>query len=112
MHEASQSFSESARQLKEFIACGVHPATRHLQQLDQTLARLAETVRAIQDFSAARQDIERLNGSLGKAACVSEAIGGLPDQIRTILEDIARSHQQQLESRAAGGMTAWLLGRR
>jgi uncharacterized phage infection (PIP) family protein YhgE len=108
MHEAAASFSKSAGQLNQFVAQGIHPATKRLHRLDETLAGLAGTVEAIRDFSHVRGDIERLSASLGKASAVSEAIGQLPTQIREVLEDVARAHQRELETRSSGGMMRWL----
>jgi hypothetical protein len=94
--------------LGTFIQKGIDPATKRLFRLDETLQRLNGTVDAIRDFSGARQEIEHLSRSLAQAAAVSDAIGSLPDKLREVLEEVARTHQMQLETRSRGGMMGWL----
>jgi methyl-accepting chemotaxis protein len=112
LREAAGSVSDSAARLSVFVQKGVDPATKRLYRLDETLQRLTGTVDAIRDFSGARQDIEHLSQSLSRASAVSDAIAALPEQIREVLEEVARTHQKQVDSQSRGGMMGWLRGRR
>ena len=112
LREAAKSVSDSAARLSVFVQKGIDPATKRLHRLDETLQRLTGTVDAIRDFSGARQDIENLGQSLSRAAAVSDAIAALPEQIREILEQVARTHQHQVDTQSRGGMMGWLRGRR
>jgi hypothetical protein len=67
---------------------------------------LGQTVEAIREFAGVRQEIERLAGALAQAAAVTEAINQLPQQIRNVLEEVARTHQEQIAANSSGGWTA------
>jgi ABC-type transporter Mla subunit MlaD len=106
MHQAAMSFVESTKQLRQFFEQGLDPTTQRLTQLDDTLGRLGQTVEAIREFAGVRQEIERLAGALAQAAAVTEAINQLPQQIRNVLEEVARTHQEQIAANSSGGWTA------
>lgn len=105
MHDAVASFADSANRLAEF-AKTIEPSTRNLGALDETLGSLKSTVAAINDFSQAAGQIERLSESLSKAAAVSEAIGELPGQIRELLEEIVAAENKRRHPR--GALRNWL----
>ena len=108
LHKAASSFAESAGQLSEFIDQGLHPASRDLASLHQTLAGLEGAIESIKKFSHARADIDRLTESLARAAEIADAIAALPDQIKAILEQSAAQHA---EHAAANSRKSWLGGR-
>jgi predicted nucleic acid-binding Zn-ribbon protein len=106
MHQAAMSFVESTKQLRHFFEQGLDPTTQRLAQLDETLARLGQTVEAIREFAGARQEIEHLAGALAQAAAVADAISQLPQQVRSVLEEVARTHQEQIAANSRGGWSA------
>jgi predicted nucleic acid-binding Zn-ribbon protein len=106
MHEITSSLVESSTQLSNFVGQGVKPATRQLATLQQTLAGLADTVDAIKEFSGARSDIDRLNDTLARASKIADAISGLPEQIREILEQTVNHHANSADS--SGRLMSWL----
>jgi methyl-accepting chemotaxis protein len=106
VHEVASSLAESTAQLSDFIAQGVKPATRQLATLHQTLAGLAETVEAIQQFSSARADIDRLNDTLARASKIGDAISALPEQIQRILEQNVDHHVSG--TNASGRLMTWI----
>lgn len=112
MHLAADSFSGSAQQLAAFVEQGLDPVTERLTKMDTTLANLAGTVEAIQDFANVRKDIEHLSRALSQAATVAESIAALPEKIRTVLEDVAEAQRQQALADSKGGLRALFRGRR
>jgi chromosome segregation ATPase len=107
LHESVGAFHASSRHLAAFIDRGLEPVTQRLSQLDETLTRFAGTVDTIRDFTAVRADIEHLSRSLAQAATVANAIAALPDQVRTVLEEVAATHQAQLAANARRGWFPW-----
>lgn len=108
-HGAAASFAASAAELSDFIEHGVEPATKRLAELHQTLAGLEQTAKAMQDFSRAGGDVERITKSLADAADVADAIAALPGQIREVLEQHING---QAEVAGSGGkLMGWLRGR-
>jgi len=95
MSEAVDSLSGSAERLAAFVGDGLDPATQRLVALDETLARMQQTVSSLGDLGDARQQIERLSQSLAQAATVADAIAALPDQLRQVLEETALAQQEQ-----------------
>jgi ABC-type transporter Mla subunit MlaD len=91
---------------------GIDPVTRQLGRLDELLGRLAGTVEAIGRFAGVGPELERLTQSLARASQVTDAIAALPDQLRSVLEEVARAHQEQLAAAPRGGVMTWLRGRR
>lgn len=115
LHDATGALRDSARHLAAFIDRGLDPVTQRLTLLDETLTRFAGTVDVIRDFTDVRHDIERLSHSLAQAAAVADAITALPDQIRTLLEEVVQTHQEQQAQQAAdarGSRWGWWRGRR
>lgn len=112
MQAAADSFSGSAQQLAAFVEQGLDPVTERLTKMDGTLANLANTVEAIQDFANVRQDIDHLSQALSQAATVADAIASLPDQIRTVLEGVAEAQRQQAMANSKGGLRSLFRGRR
>lgn len=111
MQTAADSFSGSAQQLAAFVEQGLDPVTERLTKVDTTLANLAGTVEAIQDFANVRQDIEHLSQALSQAATVAESIAALPESIRKVLEDVAEAQRQQAMTNSRGGLKSWFRGR-
>jgi hypothetical protein len=91
---------------------GIDPVTRQLAALDELLGRLTVSVEAIGRFAEVGPELSRLAQSLAQAAQVSDAIQALPEQLRSVLEEVARTHQEQLAASSRGGMLTWLRGRR
>lgn len=89
MHDAVTSFQRSAGQLAEFVEQGVGPATERLVNLQQTLAGMEEAVQSIKRFSQSRKDIDRLAETLARSAEIADALAGLPEQLRLVLEENA-----------------------
>ncbi len=112
LHQAAVGFTDSSKQLAAFLTHGLEPVTQRLMQLDQTFHSLEETVAAIRDFSAARPDIEHLTQALAQAAAVTDAIAALPEQVRHVLEEAARTRAEQEAAHSGGGLSAWFRGRR
>lgn len=112
MHQAAAGFTDASKQLASFLARGLDPVTQRLTQLDQTFHSLEDAVAAIRDFSAARPDIERLTQSLAQAAAVTDAIAALPQQVRQVLEEAARTRAEQEAARSGRGFSAWFRGRK
>lgn len=86
LNDAILAFAQSADKLAGFIEHGIHPATHDLAALHDSLAGLQGTIQAIQQFSGARDDIDRLTETLGQAATIADAISSLPEQMRIMLE--------------------------
>jgi hypothetical protein len=105
MHEVAASLAESTAQLTDFVAQGIKPATRQLATLHQTLAGLADTVEAIQHFSSARADIDRLNHTLAQASKIGDAISALPEQMQRIL---AQNVDHHVTGSNSSGLMTWL----
>lgn len=103
LQQAVDGFSRSAHCLQDFLADGLAPVAQQLAQLDQTFQSLSQTVAAIRELSAAREDIDRLVAALGQSATIAEAISRLPEQIRHILERSAPPRR---------GLTDWFRGLR
>lgn len=112
MHQAAAGFADSSKQLAAFLAHGLEPVTQRLMQLDQTFHSLEGAVAAIRDFAAARPDIERLVQALAQAAAVTDAIAALPQQVRRVLEEAARTRAEQESARSNRGISAWFHGRK
>lgn len=112
MHQAATGFADSSKQLAAFLAHGLEPVTQRLMQLDQTFHSLEDAVAAIRDFAAARPDIEHLTQSLARAAAVTDAIAALPQQVRQVLEEAARTRAEQEAAQTGGGLSAWFRKRK
>ena len=108
MQSAADSFSGSAQRLAAFVEQGLDPVTERLTKMDETFTNLAGTVEAIQDFADVRQDINHLSQALSQAATVAESIAALPEQIRTVLEDVAEAQRQQALANSKGSVMKWL----
>jgi ABC-type transporter Mla subunit MlaD len=111
MNEAVNSFADSSQHLAAFINQGIVPATERFADMDETMKRLVGTVEAIQNFSEVRKDIEHLSQALAQAAQVADAITALPEQIRNVLEEVARAHEEQALANSRGSLT-WFRGRK
>jgi hypothetical protein len=109
MRAAADSMAASVRRMAELIDSGFAPAAHELQSLHQALMGIERTVGAIQDFSHARADIDRLTEALARAADVADAISALPEQVRDVLEQSA-DHNAALAG-ARSGFRMWLGGR-
>jgi len=112
MQEATDSFSGSAQHLAAFIEQGLDPITERLTQMDNTLSNLAGTVETIQDFSNVRQDIDHLSQALSQAATVAEAIAALPENLRTVLEDVAEAQRLQALANSKAARRGWFRSRK
>ena len=110
--QAAETLADSSRRLAAAVHQGVDPVTARLAELDDTLRRFSATARAIQEFTAARGDIERLTQSLAQAAAVTDAIAALPGQMRCLLEELVAQGHAEAAGNAKGGWTAWFRGRR
>lgn len=112
MQEAAGGFSESAARLRTLFDRDLDPVSQRLAQLDQTLARLEGTTRALSDFASAGPQVERLSGSLARAAKVADAIAALPQQVRSVLEEVVRTQNGQTADHSKGNVLSWLRGPR
>ncbi len=97
--EAVDSMQGSANGLAAFVRDGVEPATQRLAELNQVLARMQETTAAVREMAQLRQEFAGLARNLAQAAAAADAIRSLPQEIRTVLLSVARSHNGDAGSR-------------
>jgi len=112
MNEAVDSFANSSQNLAAFVEQGIAPVTERFANMDETVKRLASTVESIQNFTEVRKDIEHLSGALAQAARVAEAITALPEQVRNVLEEVSKAHEEQALANSRGSLTTWFRGRK
>lgn len=74
------------------------PVASKLTHLDATLARLADTVAAIQRFAEIRGQLDQLAAALLRVSHVAVAIGSLPEQIRLILKELVDAQRKAAEA--------------
>jgi hypothetical protein len=112
MNEAADSFADSSQHLAAFIERGIDPVAQRFADMDKAVKELTGTIEAIKSFSDVRKDIEHLSQALAQAAQVAAAIAALPEQIRNVLEEVAKTHEQQALANSRGILATWFRGRK